>query len=80
MTTTLASWVQRANCTTTDPEAWFAPVGTRAHEIAKKLCDSCEVRSQCDAQATHVNQHWGIWGGKARPSRRTRETTRRTAG
>ena len=40
------SWQERALCAQTDPEAFFPEKGGSTRE-AKKVCLSCEVRSEC---------------------------------
>ena len=40
------SWQERALCAQTDPEAFFPEKGGSTRE-AKRVCMSCEVRSEC---------------------------------
>ena len=40
------SWQERALCAQTDPEAFFPEKGGSTRE-AKRVCLSCDVRSQC---------------------------------
>ena len=39
-------WQERALCAQTDPEAFFPEKGGSTRE-AKRICTTCEVRSEC---------------------------------
>ena len=41
-----AGWQERALCAQTDPEAFFPEKGGSTRE-AKKVCLTCEVRTEC---------------------------------
>src|SRR5680860_312579 len=50
------SWQDRALCAQTDPEAFFPEKGGSTRE-AKKVCTSCEVRSEClDLSLIHISE------------------------
>lgn len=70
------SWQSDALCAQTDPEAFFPEKGGSTRE-AKKVCESCEVRSQCLDYALENDERFGIWGGL---SERERRKLRREAG
>jgi WhiB family redox-sensing transcriptional regulator len=62
-------WQQRALCAQTDPEAFFPEKGGSTRE-AKKVCGSCEVRSECLDYALANDERFGIWGGFSERERR----------
>ncbi|GAB4095676.1 hypothetical protein GCM10028787_11510 [Brachybacterium horti] len=63
------SWHERALCAQTDPEAFFPEKGGSTRE-AKKVCVSCEVRSECLEYALENDERFGIWGGLSERERR----------
>ena len=70
------AWQSDALCAQTDPEAFFPEKGGSTRD-AKKICASCEVRSQCLEYALQNDERFGIWGGL---SERERRKLRRRAG
>lgn len=62
-------WQERALCAQTDPEAFFPEKGGSTRE-AKKVCVSCEVRSECLEYALDNDERFGIWGGLSERERR----------
>lgn len=62
-------WQDRALCAQTDPEAFFPEKGGSTRE-AKKVCHSCEVRSECLEYALANDERFGIWGGLSERERR----------
>ena len=70
------SWQERALCAETDPEAFFPEKGGSTRE-AKRVCLSCEVRSECLDYALAHDERFGIWGGLS--ERERRRLKRRTA-
>lgn len=62
-------WQERALCAQTDPEAFFPEKGGSTRE-AKKVCASCDVRSQCLDYALANDERFGIWGGLSERERR----------
>nr|WP_269204429.1 WhiB family transcriptional regulator [Motilibacter deserti] len=62
-------WQERALCAQTDPEAFFPEKGGSTRE-AKKVCLSCEVRSECLDYALAHDERFGIWGGLSERERR----------
>ncbi len=63
------AWQEQALCAQTDPEAFFPEKGGSTRE-AKKVCASCEVRSQCLEYALENDERFGIWGGLSERERR----------
>jgi len=63
------SWQERALCAQTDPEAFFPEKGGSTRE-AKRVCVSCEVRSECLEYALANDERFGIWGGLSERERR----------
>ena len=70
------SWLGDALCAQTDPEAFFPEKGGSTRE-AKRICEGCEVRSECLDYALANAERFGIWGGL---SERERRKLRREAG
>ncbi|MFN3866435.1 MAG: WhiB family transcriptional regulator [Demequina sp.] len=62
-------WQERALCAQTDPEAFFPEKGGSTRE-AKKVCASCDVRSECLEYALENDERFGIWGGLSERERR----------
>ncbi len=62
-------WQERALCAQTDPEAFFPEKGGSTRE-AKRVCVSCDVRSECLEYALANDERFGIWGGLSERERR----------
>jgi WhiB family redox-sensing transcriptional regulator len=62
-------WQERALCAQTDPEAFFPEKGGSTRE-AKRICVSCEVKTECLAYALSNDERFGIWGGLSERERR----------
>lgn len=58
-------WQDRALCCQTDPETFFG--STRE---AKRICQGCEVKSECLEYALAHDERFGIWGGLSERERR----------
>jgi WhiB family redox-sensing transcriptional regulator len=63
------TWQERALCAQTDPEAFFPEKGGSTRE-AKRICSTCEVRSECLDYALEHDERFGIWGGLSERERR----------
>ena len=50
-------------CRSNDPELFFAESPADV-ELAKALCRTCPVRSECLAGALDRREPWGVWGGE----------------
>lgn len=66
-------WREMAECTRTDPEAFFADDASTT-EFAKRVCDDCPVRVLCLGGALQLaaegERVWGVWGGLDERQRR----------
>lgn len=62
-------WQEQALCAQTDPEAFFPEKGGSTRE-AKRVCGTCEVRSECLEYALSNDERFGIWGGLSERERR----------
>jgi len=63
------AWQADALCAQTDPEAFFPEKGGSTRD-AKRICDGCEVRSECLEYALANDERFGIWGGLSERERR----------
>ena len=63
------AWQADALCSQTDPEAFFPEKGGSTRE-AKRICQQCEVRSECLEYALTNDERFGIWGGLSERERR----------
>ena len=70
------AWQEQALCAQTDPEAFFPEKGGSTRE-AKRVCQSCTVRTECLEYALAQDERFGIWGGL---SERERRKLKRAAG
>jgi WhiB family transcriptional regulator, redox-sensing transcriptional regulator len=50
-------------CRSNDPELFFAESPADV-ELAKALCRTCALRSECLAGALDRHEPWGVWGGE----------------
>jgi WhiB family redox-sensing transcriptional regulator len=62
-------WQTDSLCAQTDPEAFFPEKGGSTRD-AKKICSTCEVRTQCLEYALENDERFGIWGGLSERERR----------
>jgi WhiB family redox-sensing transcriptional regulator len=62
-------WQDEALCAQTDPEAFFPEKGGSTRE-AKRVCGTCDVRSECLEYALENDERFGIWGGLSERERR----------
>jgi len=63
------AWQTDALCAQTDPEAFFPEKGGSTRD-AKRICTSCDVRSECLEYALQNDERFGIWGGLSERERR----------
>jgi WhiB family redox-sensing transcriptional regulator len=68
------NWRRQAKCLGSDPELFF-PAGVTGAPLeqaqaAKRVCQSCPVRSPCLDFALETNQDTGVWGGTTEDERR----------
>ncbi|MFI1918093.1 WhiB family transcriptional regulator [Nocardia sp. NPDC020380] len=62
-------WHRQAVCAQTDPEAFFPSKG-ESSTVAKRICLSCKVRTECLEFALNNDQRFGVWGGMTARERR----------
>lgn len=64
-------WMTGAECANTDPEIFFTEPGDwRATHAAIRVCDGCDVATQCLEYALRTRQRDGVWGGTDAKRRR----------
>lgn len=63
------AWQVDALCSQTDPEAFFPEKGGSTRD-AKRVCTSCEVKTECLEYALQNDERFGIWGGLSERERR----------
>lgn len=63
------AWQTDALCAQTDPEAFFPEKGGSTRD-AKRICSTCDVRSECLEYALQNDERFGIWGGLSERERR----------
>ena len=73
----LGEWALLAACRGKSID-WFYPKSGRRPLQALKLCESCEVRSDCLEYALENHQHWGVWGGMTERQRFEEKRRRRS--
>lgn len=62
-------WMDLARCAETDPEAFFPEKGESTRD-ARKVCQACEVRTECLEYALEHDIRFGVWGGLSERGRR----------
>lgn len=70
-------WVL-ANCSGTDPEAWFpeGSNGWRDDDMVSRICRECHIKTQCLEWAIEHHET-GYWGGQYFGQRRSPEEDER---
>jgi WhiB family redox-sensing transcriptional regulator len=61
-------WASRGACRAADPDSLF--VQGAAQNRAKSVCMSCQVRTECLADALDNRIEFGVWGGMTERERR----------
>ena len=56
------NWTLSAVCAQIDPEIFFPLPGSNG-ALAKRICGTCPVRSECLDAALEVREEFGVWGG-----------------
>ena len=79
-----ATWRAEARCLGSDPAIFF-PLGSTGDplvqtEMAKQVCQTCDVRPRCLQFALETNQDAGVWGGTTEDERKTLRRTWLRAG
>lgn len=57
-----SEWQDLALCAETDPDSFFPEHGGGTSNVAKRVCMSCEVRSECLEYALLNDIRFGVWG------------------
>lgn len=63
-----ADWRTRAACKHT-PKDTFFPATSEEAQVAKQICSSCPVKTDCLDEALRVSWLTGVWGGTTEPER-----------
>lgn len=72
-------WRDLGACRGLDPEIFF-PENDEESDVAKGICDECDVRIACLEHALASREKVGVWGGTTeRERRRIVRQRRRTA-
>ena len=71
-------WQDQARCRETDPELFFPEKG-QPSTAAKRVCMSCDVRTECLEYALRNGERYGVFGGKTERERRRIAKDRRKA-
>src|SRR5438876_10289382 len=64
----VVDWPSQAACRNGDPDALF--VQGAEQNVAKRVCRSCPVRTECLADALDNRVEFGVWGGMTERERR----------
>jgi WhiB family redox-sensing transcriptional regulator len=64
----VSDWISRAACRGTDPDELF--VQGAAQNRVKSVCMTCQVRTECLADALDHRVEFGVWGGMTERERR----------
>ena len=62
-------WMSKGNCRNKPPEVFFPSDGLGV-EIAKKVCETCNVKEVCLNHAMKNRIDHGVWGGTSERQRR----------
>lgn len=63
------AWQALARCAEVDPDLFFPEKGASARP-AKRICQRCEVRTECLEYAIETDQRYGVFGGLSERERR----------
>ena len=64
------AWTARGACRGIDTEAFFPERGGDV-KLAKSMCATCDVATECLDYALRTSQTFGIWGGTSERERRS---------
>lgn len=56
-------WTSEARCVETDADVFFPEPGFHAADVAKKICQQCEVVAECLEAALKRHERYGVYGG-----------------
>ncbi len=63
-------WSEQALCAQTDPEVFYPQNGGSGIAEARAICELCDVRAECLADALSRGDQHGVWGGLSLRQRR----------
>ena len=63
------TWRMRGACHGLDPSIFF-PDDDEQADVAKEICDECDVRVACLEYALAMRERDGVWGGATERERR----------
>lgn len=69
-------WMERRNCADQPPSVFFPNDGVGV-DVARKICEGCEVRGPCLEYAIVNRIDHGVWGGTSERQRRRIRRERR---
>ncbi len=73
------AWRSKGACQGLDAEIFY-PDNDELADVAKAICDECQVRIACLTHALDNREHQGVWGGAtAKERRRLLRQRRRSA-
>lgn len=71
-------WRDQAACLGLDPQIFY-PATDEEADVARAVCDGCEVRTDCLEYALSRREKDGVWGGATERDRRRIIRQRRRA-
>jgi hypothetical protein len=64
------AWRKKAACAGLPTEWWFEDDRNWRSDLARKICETCEVNDPCFSDALANPTTHGIWGGRTFPKAR----------
>lgn len=58
------NWRVEAACRGMNPNVFYPEVGGAAVRIARTICNTCPVQTECLEDARQHREEYGVWGGK----------------
>lgn len=66
---TETDWMAQGNCADHDPSTFFPSDGVGV-DVARRICETCPVKSACLEYALSNRIDHGVWGGTSERERR----------
>lgn len=58
-------WTKSAACAEVSGEFFFPEHGDKeSARVARRICGTCDVATQCEEYAIRTRQRYGIWSGR----------------
>lgn len=74
------AWFANAACRGVSTSLFFLEKGDYVNvDLARSVCDACEVKEPCLRYALANHERFGVWGGKTPGERRLMQTANKTA-